>query len=38
VKPIKPNNCVQATPDRASLFIFAQMSVSPDAEKVRLHD
>ena len=26
------NNCVQATPDCASLFIVAQVSGAPDAE------
>jgi hypothetical protein len=26
-----PNNCVQATPDYASLFIVAQVSGAPDA-------
>ena len=29
------NNCVQATPDCASLFIFAQVSGAPDVENVR---
>jgi len=28
-----PNNCVQATPDCASLFIVAQESGAPDAER-----
>jgi hypothetical protein len=27
------NNCVQATPDCASLFILAQVSGAPDAER-----
>jgi len=29
----KSNNCVQATPDCASLFIVAQVSGAPDAER-----
>ena len=28
-----PNNCVQATPDYALLFILAQVSGAPDAER-----
>jgi hypothetical protein len=28
-----PNNCVQATPSYASLFIVAQMSGAPDATR-----
>jgi hypothetical protein len=28
-----PNNCVQATPGYASLFIVAQVSGAPDAER-----
>jgi hypothetical protein len=28
-----PNNCVQATPDYALLFIVAQVSGAPDAER-----
>jgi hypothetical protein len=28
-----PNNCVQATPDCALLFIVAQASGAPDAER-----
>jgi hypothetical protein len=28
-----PNNCVQATPDCAFLFIPAQVSGAPDAER-----
>jgi len=28
-----PNNCVQATPDCALLFIVAQVSGAPDAER-----
>jgi hypothetical protein len=28
-----PNHCVQATPDRALLFIVAQVSAAPDAER-----
>jgi hypothetical protein len=28
-----PNNCVQATPDCAFLFILAQVSAAPDAER-----
>jgi hypothetical protein len=28
-----PNNCVQATPDCALLFIDAQVSGAPDAER-----
>jgi len=28
-----PNNCVQATPDYAWLFILAQVSGAPDAER-----
>jgi hypothetical protein len=28
-----PNHCVQATPDYASLFIVAQVSGAPDAER-----
>src|SRR5207249_7061859 len=28
-----PNNCVQATPDHALLFIVAQVSGAPDAER-----
>ena len=27
------NNCVQATPNRALLFIVAQVSGAPDAER-----
>jgi hypothetical protein len=27
------NNCVQATPDYASLFIVAQVPGAPDAER-----
>jgi hypothetical protein len=37
VNPIKATNCVQATPDCASLFMFAQVSGAPDAENVRRH-
>jgi hypothetical protein len=29
----QPNNCVQATPDYALLFIVAQVSGAPDAER-----
>jgi hypothetical protein len=29
----KSNNCVQATPDFTSLFVVAQVSVAPDAER-----
>jgi hypothetical protein len=29
----KPNHCVQATPDCALLFIVAQVSGAPDAER-----
>jgi hypothetical protein len=29
----KSNNCVQATPDCALLFIVAQVSGAPDAER-----
>jgi len=29
----RPNNCVQATPDYALLFVVAQMSGAPDAER-----
>ena len=28
-----PNNCVQATPDGALLFVLAQVSGAPDAER-----
>jgi hypothetical protein len=28
-----PNNCVQATPDFALLFIVAQVSGAPDAKR-----
>jgi len=28
-----PNNCVQATPGYASLFVVAQVSGAPDAER-----
>jgi hypothetical protein len=29
----EPNNCVQATPSYALLFILAQVSGAPDAER-----
>jgi hypothetical protein len=29
----QPNNCVQATPDCALLFIVAQVPGAPDAER-----
>jgi hypothetical protein len=29
----KPNNCIQATPDWPLLFILAQVSGAPDAER-----
>jgi hypothetical protein len=28
-----PNNCVQVTPDYALLFVVAQVSGAPDAER-----
>jgi len=31
------NNCVQATPDFALLFIVAQVSAAPDAERWASH-
>jgi hypothetical protein len=30
---IEANNCVQATPNYATLFILAQVSGAPDAER-----
>jgi hypothetical protein len=30
---MKPNNCVQATPDYALLFVVAQVSGAPDAKR-----
>jgi hypothetical protein len=29
----EPNHCVQATPDYALLFVVAQVSGAPDAER-----
>jgi hypothetical protein len=29
----KPNNCIQVAPDCALLFILAQVSGAPDAER-----
>jgi hypothetical protein len=30
---VKPNHCVQATPDYALLFVVAQLSGAPEAER-----
>ena len=37
-KPERVNNCVQATPDYALLFIVAQVSGAPDAERSSRHE
>ena len=34
----RPNNCVQATPDYALLFVIAQVSGAPDAERWARHE